>query len=149
MDNLTTSSPKNITQPLFKFLEILWGSRDRAYTEDDLALLIKTIDNDEQFCHVEANFADKEKTIITSYAVWRIKDWKADIEYHNRVKLQSEIDRQKRFRRDELILLLAQNLLTMFPDLGMNERTERATHYVMTKNTKICKLMGVDITELV
>lgn len=135
-------SDKNITLPLNQFLDILLRHHDNMNVEEDLGMLIKHLDKDEQFTHVELPSAENKLFVIR---VWRIKDWNVAYEKFLIDKKRSEEHRIKWNERRELIKEFAFALELLMPELSIEEREERARHYIETRNVKIAKMIGVII----
>lgn len=87
-------SSKQITLDLSEYLDDFWGIRDRAQVSQDKAILIASIDKDEQYCHVE--FPDTENTITPNLLkplVWRKKEWLSSYEKWKLDKRNSAVSR--------------------------------------------------------
>lgn len=135
--------PKRITLELSTFLSILWGSRDIAHPDIDLANLISALDNDEQFCHVQ--FPDDENK-LTVTQVWRIKTWKESEERRKLEKIKSD-ERVTLWNTKKL--LIEEIAAGVESQLGMPEADamEKARQILEKPSVNMAKMFGVDITE--
>lgn len=85
---------KKITLDLREYLDDLLGSADKIAVKISKAILIKEIDKDETYVHVDEPFIDKE-TGETKALVWRINEWRTDYRRFLNLKAESEKRRQQ------------------------------------------------------
>lgn len=83
--------------PLLKyFIEGTISYKEYTTVEHHIGLQVKEADINEEFFHVEIINNDLCK-------IYRIQDWRENVSRIEAIKIQSEQDRQERFRREEII----------------------------------------------
>jgi len=127
-----------LTLPILnKFLGLIVGYQDFKQIENDPGLLelIKFIDSEEQFWHVEDNI------------LWKKKSWLGDIDNITRKRRESEIINSIKDERKKALKTI-QYKLAEISGLDADKLLDMALSILHKRKVETASLFGVDISEL-
>lgn len=113
MKIIETNTGPQFTLPLSRFIRYLIKSAERSTVDLMDAELIKELDKDEQYCHVQ--FTDLyTNAMLPKPIVWYIKDWRSSYLKYQLDKAKSEKERREscllRENRERVLQALLKNL---------------------------------------
>lgn len=137
---------KQITLPFKTFIQCYLHGREKIIEEAELANLIRLIDHDEQYVHVQPPGEGSNTGKL--YIVWEIGWWKTEYEKWKIDKANSERFRHRWCVAGEKKKELIQVCMNMFR-LDEDRAEFMANKIIHDKNREMAKMMNVDIEELI